>query len=367
MDMTYNDTAFFAATEIGIYYADKNSPNLAYFGNWKTLDNLPYPAGNYNHVHSHKGSLLINYNDANAEADELFVLNNGEWVLLDDEAGSRTKSIRTTQGNLVVSYIYNVTQYDDELNRVLKIYTYSNEATPNSEDAIMDEQGEFWVGDRSKSLVNVFAGGWESNYIRPDGAPTSDIYRMATGSGHLWLVPGGMSGTWGNIWRGAQVYSFIEESWSGYNQYNTGGLDTIRDMVGVGVNPFNISQVFAGSWSRGLLEFNEGVLTNIYNEDNSSLMIHELEGSPVLKVGGVDFDSDGNAWFSNSGAENILSMRRNDGTTNGDWTSYHLGAASIGIYVRELVVDTYDQKWMLCRVTASNPANPYYFLMKRNL
>ena len=41
--MTYNDTAFFAATETGIYYADINDPNLAYYGNWKKMPGIPCP------------------------------------------------------------------------------------------------------------------------------------------------------------------------------------------------------------------------------------------------------------------------------------------------------------------------------------
>ncbi len=361
-DMTYNDTALFAATAEGIYYADVNSPNLAYFANWTKMPDIPHPNGNYNRIHNHKGSLLINYHDPDAETDELFVYKDGNWVLLEG-AGSRTKSIRTTQGRLIIAYIYFVMEYNDNLEPVTKIYTYSGDATPHPEDAITDGD-HYWIADRIQGLVDVWGEGFLSQYIKPSGAPTSDIYSMSTGnSGDLWVVPGAMTSTWNNQWNGASVYSFINEEWRSYTQYNTSGLDTIRDVVCVAVDPIDITRVYAGTWSRGVLEFREGEMTNIYHTNNSSLGVNVLLGGSVVKVGGAGYDSQNNVWFSNSGAENILSVRRNNGTAAGEWESFNLGTSTIGIYVRELIVDLYDQKWMIARVTASNPPNPYYLYL----
>jgi hypothetical protein len=90
------------------------------------------------------------------------------------------------------------------------------------------------------------------------------------------------------------------------------------------------------------------------------LQTHELEGAPVVKVGGIAFDNENNAWFTNSGAKDILSVRRDNGTPEGEWESFNLGSSTIGIYAREVMVDSYGQKWIIARVTSANPSNPYY-------
>lgn len=360
LDMAYNDTSLFAATDEGVYYADISDPNLSYFANWKKIQTLPVVNGAYNLVHVYNDYLLVNYFTEEDEQDILYAFIDGDWVNFDPEGSARTKSMSNGPQTLLVAYEYFAKEYDSDLNTLVKIYTYGDNVTPTPNDIVSDDGQYYWIADRSRGLVKTWAEGFEREIIKPQGAPTTDIYDMATGDGDLWLVPGGMSGTWGNIWKAPSLYSFIDESWKTYNQYNIPGLDTLRDMVAVKVDPLDPGHVFTGSWFRGVVELRNGEMVNMYHAHNSSLQIHELEGGEVLKVGGIDFDSENNAWFTNSGAEDILSVRRENGTSLGEWQSYHLGAATIGIYVRQLMIDDYDQKWMVCRVTASTPANPYY-------
>lgn len=360
LDMAYNDTSLFAATEEGVYYADINNPNLAFFENWKKLNTLPDPEGTYNHVHTFGDHLLVNYYPEDEEQDLLLAWTGGEWVNFDTEGSGRTKNLNNSGQTLLVSYEFFTKEYDTDLNTLLKVYTYGPAITPTPNDMIKDEENFYWIADRSRGLVKVWGEGFEREFIKPQGAPTADVYKMSSGGDNLWLVPGGMSGTWGNIWKSPSIFSFIDEGWNSFHAYNTEGLDTLRDMVAIKVDPLDPDRIYAGSWFRGVVEIHEGQVTNYYSAHNSSLQIHELEGGNVVKVGGIDFDSENNVWFTNSGAEDIVSVRKENGTPGGQWQSYNLGANTIGIYVRELMVDSYDQKWMICRVTASAPSNPYY-------
>ena len=358
-DIAFDDQYIYAGTEEGIYYADKDDPNLAFFGNWERFENPPEGFSTYNHVHVFNGDLLINYMNPDDETDQLYVRKNGEWMVFDDEPNNRTKSIRTSDDNkLIVSYNYFVKEYSQDLELTLKIFTYG-EGGPAPNDALLSSDGEYyWIADRNRGLVKVWGNGFEREFIMPSGAPTAEIYDMSTGGGHLWVVPGGMSSTWNNIFKTAVAYSFIDETWTEYNPFNTDGLDSLRDMVAVKVDPLDPDHVYTGSWWLGVVEFRDGEKAGIYTSDNSSLNSHELQSYPICKVGGIDFDSENNVWFSNSGGEDILSVRRSNGTP--EWESFNLGSSTIGIYVRQLLVDSYDQKWMICRVTASNPPNPYY-------
>lgn len=355
--MAHNDTAFFAATEKGVYYAAIDDPNLAYFGNWHKMTGLPYPNGYYNLVYVFNDMLIINHHDEDDTEDDLYVFRDGAWSDLDSQPTELTYSIRSTGDELVISYKGYVKTYDAALNETLKIYTYGS-SNVASVDAIIGTDNFFWIADRSKGLVKAWGGGYENEFIKPSGAPTADIFDMDVRGGHLWLVPGGIDGTWGNTWRTARIFSLIDESWTTYDPWNTPQLLPLRDMVSVTVDPLDPSRVYAGSWSAGLVEMTDGVCTNVYGLDNSSLEAHMLEGAPVCKVGKTAFDSQHNLWVVNSGAENIVSVMRQDGS---GWQSYNLGPSSQGNDVMKLIVDTYDQKWLVLRTTQSNSNFLYVF------
>lgn len=354
--MAHDDTAFYAATESGIYYADINNPNLAYFGNWHKMTGIPYPNGYYNLVHVFNGMLMINHHDADEPEDDLYVRRNGEWTVLEEEDTETTNSIRSSGNNLVVSYKSFVRHYDENLDEVVKIFTYGS-SNVAATDAILGGDGNYWLADRSKGLAKVWGGGYENEIIKPSGAPTAEIFDMDVKDGKLWLVPGGITGTWNNTWRTARVFNFIDESWNVFDPWNTPALDSLRDMVSVTIDPMDPNKVYAGSWSRGLVELTDGALSNLYGITNSSLGVHMQEGPPVVKVGHTAFDNEHNLWVVTSGAEHILSVRRD----NGQWQSYNLGPSSQGIDVMKLLVDSYNQKWLIPRTTQSNPNYIYVF------
>lgn len=353
--MTHDDTAFYAATEKGIYSADIDDPNLAYFGNWNKMSGLPYPNGFYNHISVYNGDLIINHHDPEDPEDDLYIRRNGIWDDLDPENTEHTNSIRLSGNQLIISYKGFVRVYDQNLAETLKIYTYgaSNVAAV---DAIFGGDGNYWLADQNKGLVKVWGGGFENEFIKPSGAPTADIFDMDIRGGHLWLVPGGITGTWNNTWRTARIFSFIDESWTTYDPWNTPAIDSLRDMISVTVDPMNPERVFAGSWNKGMVELNSGNFTNIFGLGNSSLGVHMAEGFPIVKVGKTAFDSQGNLWVVNSGAEEILSVYKKG---SGQWESFNLGSSSQGNDVMKLIVDSYDQKWLIPRTTQANPNYMY--------
>lgn len=354
LSMAYNDTSFFAATENGIYYADINDPNLAYYANWKKLTGTPFVDGFYNLVHYYAGKLFINHTDPDVSEDGLYVLENGQWRDLESANTTRTYSLRTSGDKLVVSYSYFLRSYNADLSLDLNIYTYG-EISPAPSDAIIGTDGNYWIADRNKGLVKSWAGGFEREYIKPSGAPSADIFEMASMDGKLYVVPGGLTGTWNNSWKSAKMFSMIDEIWKTYDYNNSPGLDTLRDFVGIAIDPLNSDHVFAGSWWRGVAEFKDNAFEQIYSSHNSSLLPNMAQGAPIVKAGGMAFDDENNLWITNSGAEKILSVKRPAGTAELPWEAFDLGSSTSGIDVRKIIVDTYGQKWILPRTTQSNP------------
>jgi hypothetical protein len=353
LDMTYNDTAFFAATETGLYRAAIDDPNLAFYANWHKVSNTPSPSGYYNHIQYFEGKLLLNHTDPDITEDDLYVFENGEWGPLETANSLRTNSIRVCGDKLVVAYTNFTKTYNTNLVEELMINTYEDR-TPSPTDAIIGTDGNYWIADRNKGLVKTWNQGTEREFIKPSGAPTADIFDMAVKGGKLYVVPGGLTSTWNNTWRGARLYSLIDEDWATYDEYSSPGLDTLRDFVAVTVDPFDNDHVYVGSWNRGIAEFNNNAIVTIHNADNSSLEPNMVEGYPTVKVGGMAFDAENYLWATNSGAERIVSVRRFNSQTGYSWESFNLGSSTTGVDIRKIIVDTYGQKWMLPRTTQSN-------------
>jgi ligand-binding sensor domain-containing protein len=91
------------------------------------------------------------------------------------------------------------------------------------------------------------------------------------------------------------------------------------------------------------MEFLDGEVVNIFNDNNSSLQ--KWPTANYVAVSGLDIDSKQNLWVVNSGAPNPLSVK----SPGGEWTSFSLGSALSGSDFGNLLIDSYNQKWITLR------------------
>ncbi|MFA5419469.1 MAG: Por secretion system protein, partial [Bacteroidales bacterium] len=125
---------------------------------------------------------------------------------------------------------------------------------------------------------------------------------------------------------------------------NTTQFGLISDFVTVKVDPNNPDIAYVGTWGGGLVKFVNHEFNTLFDKENSSLRPWLSDPNNTL-ISGLDFDSNHNLWVANSGASDLVSVMKN----NGDWKSYNLGGALSGADISELIVDGYNQKWMIKR------------------
>jgi hypothetical protein len=346
-DLVYNDTSFIAATQNGIYYADINDPALAYFGSWSKDNSLPFPDAEYNFIEINADKIFINKLDPAYDGDTIMYSDGNQWHYNDTVFyHGDVQAMRSFNNVLYIAHSYYAKGYDADFNKVYDLWTYGNEA-PAPKDFFVDNSNE-WIADSRMGLVKQ-ASSWDFEFIIPNGPEKAEVFDISAGGTSVWSVPGGRNLSWGNIWEKGYISSFIDEDWRTFSRLDYEAIDTIRDMVCIAVNPKNTNQVFAGSWWRGILEFNNSELVNAYNEQNSSLGFNLVSGPPEIKVGGLDFDDNGYLWVSNSSTENVLSVRIPDGTKDGKWKSFYLGSFTSGTDIGEVTVDAVGQKWLVMR------------------
>jgi len=342
LDMTYNDTSFFAATETGIFYADVNSDFLADFNQWHKDERMIHPDLSYNLVESFAGNIYANYINDGYEGDTMFVFNGQSWEYFNKGNNGRHHEFLVRSGKLYLVNRLNIEVYNENglvENTVWQIN--GGGVAPLAIDKGSDEY--LWIGDVSKGLIKNWSGN-EGEFYKPNGPGTKNVYALDAEGLNVWVAPGGRQSDWGKSNNIDGVFSYVDGNWNTLNRKNTAALDTISDMVTVKVDPNKPSIVYVGSFQDGVLKFENNELITIYSVDNSSLQPWVAAPS-LVNISGLDFDSNHNLWVANTGAADILSVMKN----NGDWKSYNLGGSLSGIDIDKLMVDNNNQKWIIKR------------------
>jgi hypothetical protein len=342
LDLTFNDTSFFAATESGIYYADVNANNLADYQQWDKDNSMIHPNLKYNLITNFQGKIFTNYYTGQWSADTMFVYNGSSWDYFNRENNYLRYQMVVAENQLLIVNRGFVDVYDDQMEKIMTIYRPSEtNLTPLS--ATFDNQ-TYWIGDAQLGLAKVWNKGWSGEFIKPNGPGTKNIFDLDCGGTSVWVASGGHESDWGKGYMVDGVFSSQDGSWTTHNRGNTPAFDTISDYVTAKVDPNNTNIAYIGTWGGGLLKFENNELTTVYDKNNSSLQ--PWTNAPALTiVSGLDFDSNHNLWAANSGAPDMLSVLKNTGT----WVSYNLGGGLSGKDIAELMVDDYNQKWIIKR------------------
>ncbi len=345
LDLTYDGTKIYAATDKGIYYAEQSNPFLAYYGSWTKDLTIPEPQGRHNVIGFFNGKLFMNNQNPAFSDDTLFVYDQGQnkWSKMNIYNHPTCYSIRVTQNKLVLSFEGSVEVYNPDMSQFLLSYNPSQHSLAPG-DALLDAQGFVWEADRKLGMLKIYGEGWAGDILAPNGPYSASVFDMDMQGEELWVAGGGRNSTWVNLYLRDGLYSYADGTWKNVNRTNAPVFDTVWDMVCVAVDPTNKSKVYSGAWGGGMLEFTNGQVTNVYDEKNSSLQGF-VSATDQVFVSGLAFDSQNNLWVANSGAPSAFSVKQADG----QWIAYNLGGSASGIDMGNIIVDQYDQKWSLLR------------------
>jgi hypothetical protein len=349
-DLATDGSNIYAATESGLYEADLSSPYLSNYLFWTKHAEMPHPDSKFNSIAYFHNTIYINLSGAGYNDDTLYTYKNGTWDYFNSSYVANKYAMHAYNDNLIVVAEDFVDILDSAGATVSRIYTYNSASIPNSpapRDAVFDKDQSYiiWIADANIGIVkntNI----WNSINFLPNGPKTTNVVDISIEGDHLWAAPGGVDGTWNNLYNPDGLFSFIDESWTNYNRDYVHAFDTIYDVICVAVNPSNPSKAYAGTWSRGIIEFTDQTITQIYDESNSTLMGNiEQHNSPNyrLRIGSIVFDSDNNMWVANSGTSTPLNVRMTDGT----WKSFNIGSYNNNAEMGDFTIDKQNVKWII--------------------
>lgn len=342
-DITIGKDTLYAATEIGIFKAPLDSPNLADYNEW-TVDQRLLPNRNFNAITYFNNRLITNYHQQEYSGDTVFMYDytTNQWARFPELDAFRKYNIKTSHDKLIISGQLNVYVFNEDYTLSNQVYNINGSGL-NAKNATLDANAVLWIADFSRGLMRT-NDDFNADIIAPNSPFSANVFDMSLENEELWVASGGRSSGWGKIYLPDGVFAFDNEFWNSYNRI-TGysAFDTISDMVCVVVDPNRSGHAYVGTWQEGVMEFLDGELVNIFNETNSSLQI--WPAGNYVAVSGVALDRQNNLWVVNSGATNLLSVKTPDGV----WSSFSLGSSLSGSDAGKLVIDSYGQKWITVR------------------
>ena len=337
-DVAFHGGWIYASTDDGLYRAPSNSPNLANYSEWSFVGDLIHPHLPYTEMQVFNGKLFLNY-DGGFSADTLFVFDGQRWDYFEKDIVSQKYELRAYDDFMIITQRYNVLVYDKNFNQTMNIYMPGGPIESRSTAKTADA---FWIGDVRRGLVKT-NNGWNADDILPNGPYSNNVFQLRATGNQVWVATGGYASNWSKRYLAYGVARF-NGFWESFHRDNNEDLRDYSDYICTATDPNDPSVTYVGTWGYGIFKLKDGELAEIYNAENSSLSVWTSDPN-LINISGLGFDSKGNLWVANTGANHLLSVMKTDGT----WRSFNLGGNLNGIDIGTLLIDKNDYKWIVRR------------------
>lgn len=329
-DISFGDGKIYAATDMGLFYADISGEGLSYSGNWSIETKLPCHKCNYNAVLFTGSGLYANRTGENFDGDSLYVIKSG-YSLFSYEPGVFNRSIDPAPEGFTVASGSSLRYYSSEgiLAKTVSSYPWG---TPDIAMAVADDDN-IWIADKRSGLVRMKNMNDLSAMTLP-GPFSNDAVYIASSNGKAIICGGGVDASWNNLWKPFNVSVYENNSWELIT--SPANYDAMRAVI----DPANSNHFFVSTWGTGLLEFENNKLINNYTDSNSHLE-NIIPGKPYVRICGLAMDKKGYIWLTQPEVPGIIKVLKPDRT----WIVYNLPVSvqTAG----DLIITKAGHKWIV--------------------
>ena len=296
--------SIYAATTNGVFAAYLNSPLLSDYNNWSKL----------------------NINET--RYDDLLVFNNqlvGDFFDSVVSISSNNERLLTVEKEKII--ISSANQGDDIL---------TSDYFISLKYAIIDSEEKIWIADSVNGLLKFSSNEFEARLV-PEGPVRNEIYSLEFQEEKLYQCHGGHANFGINalINDGVSIKNKYDE-WVNFDRYDLGNC---RDVLEVAV--YKGSEFYA-SWYHGISEMKDGTHVTKYGFANTGGALDTTYYSNNrIRISDIKFDDNGNMWALSSEVNHPLAVK----TRQGDWHSFSIGLNQVDLFLDDLLIDDYNQKW----------------------
>ncbi len=333
LDFTSDDHYFWAATDSGIFRAEKSNINLQDYRNWVLQEQLPIPREQYNSVVVFNQKVIVC-----DLAGRIYSYDGTSWQTAYPTVTNVVK-IRAFPAALV--FICKESVKMTGTNGVVTISAYDALLPANTiispADVLISGTGELWVGDQTFGLYQK--SGNQGFILHVPSSPANNNVQALTSNGSNLYVATGVEGSVSQA-TPAELHRFTGNQWVSINQYTDNKLAGLKNILEIVPSPIDPEHYWASTSGSGLLEFQGTKLLKQYNSTNSTL--ETFNG--LCQTGGLAFDAMGYLWVTNPKASNQLHVIKPDGT----WKALNYqGINNQFVSAGNLIITKSDTKWII--------------------
>lgn len=326
LSLVINDNSIFASAADGIYRASLNAPNLSDFKFW---------AKSKASLYSNQSCVFKNQVYAVIDSTVKIYDGIGSWIDWPQSNSTRIKTLKSSNNKLIfVAEEHIVIENSDG--------TFSKKPLTFRNDAVIDERGFLAMVDNLFGLTFERTDNGNIDYYNPNGPAGKTFGKMLYYDKKLWVTGGYVNDVWSPlIYNNTKFSTFFDNTWYNYSKTDHPAIDNAKDFIDIRKNPYT-NEIYLSSFGTGIFEVKNDIVTNVYDDKNSSLQrlqVADPNYNPLLS-GGMDFDIYGNLWVSNFGASKPLSVKSKSG-----WTSFSIGTLLVGNEIGWVTCDDYNNVW----------------------
>ncbi len=329
-DISFGDGKIFAATGMGVYFADLSNPGLAYFGNWELINNLPDPTGRYNTLIYSGNRLFANWSNPLSGGDNVYRIDDVS-LLIPSLSGSKNKSFDQASQGFTLSSTDAIKYCTSSGDIVQNIISYGF-GTPNISQSIADN-GDIWIADINSGLIRG-ENMTDFEALTLPGPASNNVINITSLNGKTIICGGAVDNAWNNLWRPLQVSSNENNNWINFQS------DKIKDAMRALIDHDDKDHFFVSTWGGGLLEYRNNELVHQYSGDPSPLETI-IPGKPYVRICGLAMDKYNNLWLTQTGVPENIKVLKPDGS----WivNPISIDAPTIG----DIIITKTGNKWIV--------------------
>ena len=341
-DVAVGNQRYYVSTEVGLFSIPISSWMISDFTQWEEektwhISQLAQNAGDL---------FAVKERATQNSYDSLFVLSSDGWFY----TGKSSSSIPylTSQGDtLEVCYWNGVELLNTDFERIYLATWYENNLYPDARDCVLDGDN-IWVADHVFGLVRNNMTYYSHHFFTKQGPYFDYIEGLTSHNGIVAVVHGSKKGSTAF----APAYNYPAVSWF-QNQtwaYNSGDFlkyDTNQytyDLTNIAINPLDETEWSVASWGNGIFKCKNHRVVAHYNAANSLL---DSISTGNTFVSGLQYDSKGNLWMTNSYCQKMLKMLE----PNGTWHAFNITSGVVAndmteVVAEQLLIDSHGYKWV---------------------
>lgn len=315
----FNDHIY-TSSPTGVQKASISNPNLIDYNQWQTLSTANWIAieAVEDRLYAQQSNRILHevVNDAFTAVFTFPIL---------------PVDVKSTQDMLIVTTATTIYSYMSDFTLIDSANINGNFNTSFT-SGIIGSDNTFYIGTADNGvLIPSTENELGFDEIHPDGPLRNDAFSVKASPNHLWVTFGDYDIDY-NAYplRSRGISQLVDDVWQNKPFDSLLGARNLNKII---VSPDNTEQVFVSSFFSGILEFDNGSPTTLFNQTNSGLESLDI-GDPNyidIRVSGTAFDSDGLLWSVTSQVDNVL---KSYDPSSGQWQRYSFN---------DLISDPFDE------------------------